>query len=105
MSQASWRRLLSCHKVLKLKLTSLGLQTYEDAAKLLGNDFVEPARILGRLYTLTVHADEFDNEIVVGVWLERRALPCSEGYGVGYSFTRNANPRYLSQKDLWAHGY
>ena len=105
MSQIRRRRLLRCHKALKQKLTALGLGTYEEAKAFLGREIKEQAKIMGRAYTLTVQADEFDNEIVVGAWLTRRSFPCGEGYSSGYSFTSNSKPRYLSQKKLWAHGY
>ena len=107
MSQIRNTRLLQCHKVLKRRLRSLGLQTYADAEKLLGQDAVDTSEVMGRTYKLTVRADHYpsEDEIVVAAFLGRGGFPCGEGYSCGYLVQRDAAPRYLSQKQLWAFGY
>lgn len=105
MSQSRRRRLLQCHKALKQKLISLGLMSLADAKNMLAHDVIERAEVMGRVYSLTIHADQFDDEVVVGAWLTRRALLCGEGYSSGLLFKRSGEITYLSQKKLWAHGY
>jgi hypothetical protein len=107
MSQIRRRRLLTCHKLLKRRLRSLGLRAYADAENLVGQDAVDTTEVMGRSYKLTIRADEFppDGDIVVAAFLGKRGFPCGEGYSCGYLVKRQGAPRYLSQKKLWTYGY